>query len=41
MSAYPDIKYDKEKVFFVNKPISIAQLIELAKKQLTESYIKP
>ena len=34
MSAYPDIKYDKEKVLFVNKPISIAQLIELAKKHL-------
>ena len=34
MSAYPDIKYDKEKFLFVNKPISIAQLIEIVKKHL-------
>jgi len=34
MSAYPDIKYDKEKFLFVNKPIPISQLIKLAKKNL-------
>jgi DNA-binding NtrC family response regulator len=34
MSAYPDIKYDKEKFLFVNKPIPIAQLIKLAKENL-------
>jgi FixJ family two-component response regulator len=36
-SAYSDIKYDKKKFVFVNKPISIAQLIELAKEHLPES----
>jgi DNA-binding NtrC family response regulator len=34
MSAYPDIKYDKEKFLFINKPIPIAQLIKLAKENL-------
>jgi DNA-binding NtrC family response regulator len=36
MSAYPDIKYDKEKFLFVNKPIPITQLIKLAKETLPE-----
>jgi len=34
MSAYSDIKYDKEKFLFVNKPIPISQLIKLAKEHL-------
>jgi len=34
MSAYADIKYDKEKFLFVNKPIPISQLIKLAKEHL-------
>ena len=34
MSAYSDVRYDKEKFLFVNKPISIAQLIEIVKKHL-------
>ncbi|HET7643495.1 MAG TPA: response regulator [Nitrososphaeraceae archaeon] len=34
MSAYSDVRYDKEKFVFVNKPISIAQLIEIVKKHL-------
>ncbi|HEX5187777.1 MAG TPA: response regulator [Nitrososphaeraceae archaeon] len=34
MSAYSDIKYDKEKFLFVNKPISITQLIKLVKEHL-------
>ena len=40
MSAYSDVRYDKEKFLFVNKPISVAQLIELVKGNLLESYIK-
>ena len=40
MSAYADVKYNKEKFLFVNKPISIAQLIELVKQHLPEPYIK-
>ena len=40
MSAYSDVRYDKEKFLFVNKPISIAQLIGLVTEQLTESSIK-
>lgn len=32
MSAYADIRYDKEKFLFVTKPISIAQLIKLVKE---------
>ena len=40
MSAYSDIKYTKEKFIFVNKPISIAQLIKLVNGYLQESYIK-
>ena len=39
MSAYPDLKYDKEKVLFVSKPISIAWLIELAKEQLQSTAV--
>ena len=34
MSAYADVRYDKEKFLFVNKPISIGQLIELVKENL-------
>jgi DNA-binding NtrC family response regulator len=34
MSAYSDIRYDKEKCLFVNKPLSISHLIELAKEHL-------
>ena len=34
MSAYSDVKYDKEKFLFVNKPISITQLIKLVKEHL-------
>ncbi|HJT85986.1 MAG TPA: response regulator [Nitrososphaeraceae archaeon] len=40
MSAYTDIKYDKEKFLFVNKPISITRLIEIVQEQLTEPYIR-
>lgn len=40
MSACSDIKYNKEKFLFVNKPISIAQLIKLVRTHLPESYIK-
>jgi len=40
MSAYSDVRYDKEKFLFVNKPISIAQLIKLINEHLQESYIK-
>jgi two-component system response regulator YesN len=40
MSAYSDVKYDKEKFLFVNKPITITQLIELVKEHLPESFIK-
>jgi DNA-binding NtrC family response regulator len=40
MSAYSDIKYNKEKFLFVNKPVSITRLIELAQKHLPEPYIK-
>ena len=40
MSAYSDVKYDKEKFLFVNKPISITRLIEIVQEQLTEPYIK-
>ncbi|HJT85876.1 MAG TPA: response regulator [Nitrososphaeraceae archaeon] len=40
MSAYSDVRYNKEKFLFVNKPISIGQLIELVKENLLESYIK-
>ena len=39
MSAYSDIKYDKEKFLFVNKPVPISQLIYLVKKQLSELSI--
>jgi DNA-binding NtrC family response regulator len=38
ISAYTDVKYDKEKFLFVNKPISIAQLIELVKEHLPVLY---
>ena len=31
MSAYTDVRYDKEKFLFVTKPISIAHLIKLVK----------
>ncbi|HJT84456.1 MAG TPA: hypothetical protein VJ697_08235 [Nitrososphaeraceae archaeon] len=31
MSAYSDVRYDKEKFLFVNKPISITQLLKLVK----------
>ena len=34
MSAYSDVKYDKEKFLFMNKPISITQLIKLVKEHL-------
>jgi DNA-binding NtrC family response regulator len=34
MSAYSDVRYNKEKFLFVNKPISIAQMIEIVKKHL-------
>jgi FixJ family two-component response regulator len=34
MSAYSDVRYDKEKFLFVNKPIPISQLIELVKEHL-------
>ncbi|MGE3859702.1 MAG: response regulator [Nitrososphaeraceae archaeon] len=40
MSAYADVKFDNEKFLFVNKPISIAQLVELVKEHLREPYIK-
>ena len=39
MSAYPDVKYDKEKILFVNKPISVARLIELTKEQLQSTIV--
>ena len=40
MSAYSDVKYDKEKFLFVNKPISITQLIKLVKEHLYQlAYI--
>jgi hypothetical protein len=34
MSAYTDVRYDKEKFLFVTKPISIAHLIKLVKEHL-------
>ncbi|HJT85515.1 MAG TPA: hypothetical protein VJ697_13625 [Nitrososphaeraceae archaeon] len=34
MSAYSDVRYDKEKFLFVNIPISIAHLIKLVKEHL-------
>ncbi len=40
MSAYEDVKYDKEKFLFVNKPITITQLIELVREHLPEYYTK-
>jgi DNA-binding NtrC family response regulator len=40
MSAFSDVKYDREKFLFVNKPISISHLIGVAKEHLHESYIK-
>ncbi|HJT83488.1 MAG TPA: response regulator [Nitrososphaeraceae archaeon] len=40
MSAYSDIKYDKEKFLFINKPISITRLIEIVQEQLIEPYIR-
>ncbi|HET7642991.1 MAG TPA: response regulator [Nitrososphaeraceae archaeon] len=40
MSAYADVKYDKERFLFVNKPIPIAQLLGLVKEQLSELSIK-
>ncbi|HJT85585.1 MAG TPA: hypothetical protein VJ697_13975 [Nitrososphaeraceae archaeon] len=40
MSAFSDIKYEKEKFLFINKPIPIAHLIELVTEQLTEAYIR-
>ena len=39
MSACPDLKYDKEKILFVNKPISIARLIELTNEQLQSTAV--
>jgi hypothetical protein len=39
MRAHSDIKYDKEKFLFVNKPISIAQLIELVKEHLNDKNV--
>ena len=38
MSAYSDVRYNKEKFLFVNKPISIAQMIEIVKKHLPYFY---
>jgi DNA-binding NtrC family response regulator len=40
MSAYADVKYDKEKFHFVNKPITITRLIELVNKHLDEPYTR-
>ena len=39
MWAYSYIKYDKENFLFVNKPISIAQLIELVKEHLNDKNV--
>ncbi|HET7643137.1 MAG TPA: hypothetical protein VFK40_06490 [Nitrososphaeraceae archaeon] len=39
MSAYPDIMYDTKKFHFINKPISIFQLIKIVKENFIENYI--
>jgi response regulator RpfG family c-di-GMP phosphodiesterase len=39
MSAYSDIKYIKEKFLFVNKPVSIAPLVELVREYLSKKII--
>lgn len=36
MSAYTDVQYDKTKVTFINKPISITQLLKIVKDSLSE-----
>jgi DNA-binding NtrC family response regulator len=39
MSAYTDIIYEKEKFYFINKPISITRLLKIINEKFIENFI--